>query len=145
MTTMKVDLKISSLSYFLRKTYRRLSASKSPYHIVALALIGGSIFLLGGGIYDILVKPSPYWVSQVGEIVFFYPQSLQYQFLGGSIIIMILYAMGALGLWMVYQSTRHFYKPRYAAILLLVGSAFTVLAFVMVESIIYNYKVHFGG
>jgi len=48
-------------------------------------------------------------------------------------------------LWMVYQSTRHFYRPRYAAILLLVGSAFMVLAFVMVESIVYNYKVHFGG
>ena len=140
----KVDRKISSLSYFFRKTYRRLSASKPPYYITALAMIGASIFLLGGGIYDILVKPSPYGVVGGGAIIFFYPQSLQYQLLGGSVIVMMLYALGALGLWMAYRSTRYVRNPRHAAILLIVGVALMVIAFVLVESIVYNYKVYWG-
>ncbi|MFQ6095805.1 MAG: hypothetical protein ACE5NN_06645 [Candidatus Bathyarchaeia archaeon] len=139
----KLNRKISSLNFFFRKTYRRLSVSKPPYYIIALALAGASIFLLGGGIYDILVKPSPYGVLG-GEIIFFYPQSLQQQLLGGSVIVMVLYALGALGLWMVYRSTRYAHNPRHSAILLFVGMALMVLAFALVESIIYNYKVYFG-
>jgi len=139
----KVNRKLSSLSRFFRKTYWRLSVSKPSYYIFAFILMAVSIFLLGGGIYDILEKPYPYWVYRDG-ILFFYPQSLQYQLLGGSIIVMILYALGALGLLMVYQSAKYAHNPRHAAILLVVGTAFIVLAFMMIESIVYNYKVYFG-
>ena len=132
--------RISSFHYFLRRVRQKILAFKISYRIVALLLIGAVIFLLGGGVYDVVVKPSPYGVSPEGEIVFFRPRTLQDQLLGGSIIVMILYALGTLGLLMAYRSTKYVYNPRHAAILLLVGVAFMILAFMLMESIIHNYK-----
>jgi len=48
---------VTDLSYGLRRTWRRVHvATPSPY-IVALLVTSICIFILGGGIYDLLEKP----------------------------------------------------------------------------------------
>lgn len=132
-----------------QKLYSRVSAFKPSYRTYILISIGATIFLLGGGVYDILLAmnppeylPYPYWIfwpTQTG-IVFFRP-GLQEELLGGSIIIMLLYALGTGGLLLIYRSTKYLRSPRQAAILLSIGLVFTLVAFALVEWVIYNYKV----
>lgn len=142
----KMNRKLSSLDYILRKAYWKLSIYKPSYLIFASILMGAAIFLLGGGLYDLTeTNLWPYWISGTGQIVFFYPGDLNRQFLGGSIIVMILYALGTSGLLMVYRSARYVHNPRQATILLSIGIVFILIAFILMESIIYNYKIYFGS
>ena len=134
---------MATLSRTIRKAYWRMSISKMPKTIIAYALILIVIFLLGGGIYDIVTMPPPYWVYG-GTINFFYP-SLGFQLLGESVIVMILYAIGTAGLLIIYHSIRYVNNPRQAAIALFVGLTFFLIAFILIESIIYNYKMYFYG
>jgi len=142
-----VGRKLSSINYFFRKVYRKLSIYKPSNTLFALILTGIAIFLLGGGVYDVLLAenppyPYPYWIfwpTQSG-IIFFLPR-LQEELLGGSIIIMILYALGTLGLLMIYRSVKYAHNPRHATILLLIGVIFILLTFILIESILYNYKL----
>jgi len=142
-----VDRKVSSFSYALRRAYGKLSAYKPSYTLFALIVMGVAIFLLGGGVYDILLVqnppyPYPYWIfwpTQRG-IEFFLPGRLQEELLGGSIIVMFLYVLGTLGLLMAYRSVRYAHNPRQAALLLLIGVVFMLATFFLMESIIYNFK-----
>jgi len=140
--------KPSSSNYFLRKVYRKLSNYKPSPTLFAVILTGAAIFLLAGGVYDIVLAqnppyPYPYWIfwpTQRG-IEFFLPGRLQEDLLGGSIIIMILYSLGTLGLLMAYRSVKYTRDPRQAAILLFIGVIFLLLAFFFTESILYNNKL----
>jgi len=146
-----MDRKLSSVNYAFRKVYRKLSAYKFSHTLAALVVTGLAVFLLGGGVYDVILAENPpypypywiYWISQTGEIVYFYPGRLDMELLGGSVIVMILYALGTLGLLMAYRSMRYVHNPRHGAMLLLIGLIFIILAFVLIESIIYNYKIHY--
>lgn len=91
--------------------------------------------------YDLLENPFAVFPMR-GRIIFYYPYYLHDQSLNESIAVMIMYALGALGLLMVYQSTKYARSPRYATIMLIVGIVFLVLAFITVEAIIY-WKMHF--
>lgn len=148
-----LDRKVSSLSFLLRKGYLKLSTYKPSYVLFALITVVIAIFLLGGGVYNVLLVEDPlgvlgpwanypywiFWPTQSG-IQFFLPGRLQDELLGGSIIVMFLYALGTLGLLMTYRSVKYTPNRRHAAILLLMGVIFVLVAFILMESIIINYK-----
>ena len=140
----QADRKVSSLNRFFRKAYWRLSIYKPSYTLFGLISIGVAIFLLGGGVYDILLAKDPTRVLENPQFVYlywiFYPR-LDKELLSGSIIVMVLYTLGTLGLLMAYQSSKYARNPRHATILLLIGVAFTLVAFALIESVIYNYKM----
>jgi len=107
--------------------------AKPSIFVVAVIVVAASIFLLGGGIYDILEKPLVAIIASGGRIIAFYPYSLNEQFLGESIIVMITYAIGVAGLLLTYQSTKYAYRPRQAFIMLLMGCVLVVVAYFMIE------------
>jgi hypothetical protein len=131
--TSKIRRKFASLPYFLQKAYWKIATAKPSTLFITLLAIGFSIFLLGGGIYDILVQPMIAIVSSGGRIIFYYPYSISDQFLGESIFIMVIYMIGVTGLWLIYQSTKYAYKPRQASMMLLIGIVFVFIAYVGVE------------
>ena len=124
------DKQISSLAFWLQKTYERIMNTKPSLFLVGLAVAAVSIFLLGGGIYNLLVKPQPY--GYYGKMLFFYP-ALTEQFLVGSILIMLFGAIGFTGFLITYRSTKYAYNPRQAYRLLLVGCVLVVLGYVLIE------------
>ena len=124
------DKQISSLAFWLQKTYERIMNTKPSLLLVGLAAVAISIFLLGGGIYNILVQPQP--VGYYGRMLFFYP-ALTEQFLVGSILIMIFGAIGFTGFLIAYRSTKYAYNPRQAYRFLLVGAVLLVLGYVLIE------------
>lgn len=103
----------------------------STFFLTALA-IAASVFLLGGGIYDILEQPIIAFVSG-GRIIPYYPQALNDQLLGESIASMILYSLGIIGLLLLYQSTKYAYSPREAFTMLLIGLLLLIVGWGLVE------------
>lgn len=93
-----------------------------------------AIFLLGGGLYSMIVKPLPA-VYYGGRFIFLYPQ-LSEQFISDSIVATTLYAFGIIGLIIIYQSTKNVYKPRQAYMMLLAGIVLSLIAYIFLEAVI---------
>jgi len=123
-----------------RRIYKTLLKLRVPTIIIAVSLTGLSIFLLGGGIYDITSNPIAI-IPLRGRIITVYPYYIHEQTLTASIGIMILYAIGTAGLLMLYHSTRYLRNPRQASILILVGLTLLVLTFIAAEFIL-HIKMH---
>jgi len=123
---------LSSLTFSLQKTYERILNAKPSLFLVSAVAIGATLFLMGGGVYDLLVKPIVAYISQSGEVLAFYP-GLNDQFVLGSLIVMILYALGVTGFLIAYRSTKYAYNPRQAYRFLLIGCAMILIAYFFVE------------
>ena len=137
MTGHEIRRKISSFAHYIRKVYWKILIKRpSPLFIASVSIII-AIFLLGGGIYDILEKPMMLLPGLQGRYIFYVPYRLHEQTLNQSIFAMILYALGFAGFLLTYQSTKYAYKPRQAFTLLLIGAVLTVLAYSICEIIIW--------
>lgn len=122
----------ASLSHFIQKTYWKIVTIKPSILLIAVTVTAASIFLLGGGIYDLLEQPA-FAIFIQGRPYFAYPYSLSEQFLGESMFVMILYSLGATGLLITYQSTKYAYRPRQAFMLLMLGVLLIIIAYIFVE------------
>jgi hypothetical protein len=130
----KVKKKVSSLPYSINRFYRRISTTKPSTLILSAVAIGVAVFLFGGGLYTIIMKPLPS-VYYGGRFLFLYPQ-LSEQFVTDSVIAMILYSLGVVGLILTYQSTKFAYKPRQAYMMFVVGAILLFIAYILIETTI---------
>ena len=133
---------LSSMSFSFNKLYRRISTTKPSTLILAIVAISATIFLFGGGLYDLIMKPLPS-VYYGGRFIFLYPQ-LSDQFISDSLVSMSLYTLGIVGLITLYQSTKYAYKPRQAYMMFIMGIVFLMIAYIMLEVTI-QIKLHGGG
>ena len=90
--------------------------------------------------YTIIMKPLPS-VYYGGRFLFLYPQ-LSEQFVTDSVIAMILYSLGIIGLILMYQSTKYAYKPRQAYMMFVVGTVLIFIAYILLETTI---NIKLGG
>lgn len=134
----KVKRTISSLPYSFQKLYRRISAIKPSSIVLAAIAMAIAIFLFGGGLHLIIVKPYPA-VYYGGRFLFVYPQ-LSEQWVADSLIAMILFSLGILGSIFMYQSTKYAYSPRQAYLMFMVGAALLIIAYVSVEAVMHYWK-----
>jgi hypothetical protein len=130
----KAKRTISSLSYRINRFYRRLSTAKPSILLLSIAAIAVAVFLFGGGLYDIIMRPYPaiYYNNRFITV----DPRLSEQFVSDSVFSMILYSLGIVGLLAVYQSTKYAYKPRQAYMLFLVGVVLILLSYVFIEATI---------
>lgn len=136
----KIKKKISSLSYSLNKLYRRISTASPSALLLSVIVIAAAIFLFGGGLYNLIRRPLP--SAYGGERFYFlYPQ-LSEQFITDSVIAMILYSLGIIGILAVYKSTEYAYKPRQAYMIFLVGVVLLLIAYIFLETAI---QMKLGG
>lgn len=129
--------RLTSFGYTARKTYQKITTAKPSVFLVAATVTAASIFLLGGGIYDILEQPL--LGIPVGQrILFFYPGTISEQTLLDSMFAMTSYFFGAAGMLLMYQSTKYAYRPRQAFMMLLIGVVFFLMAYLLMENLIYQ-------
>ena len=83
-----------------------------------------------------------FYNSNTGQFFFLYPD-ISNQFISDTLIAVSLYGLGFVGLLAIYQSTKSAYKPRQAYMLLIVGVALLLLAYVFLEGSI-SFKVNGG-
>jgi hypothetical protein len=130
----RVNKQVSSFSYRLQKTYERIITSKPSLFVVSILAVALALFLLGGGIYDMMVEGiAVAYFGSGGTLYVFYP-SLSEQFLLESMLIMIFGAIGFAGFLMAYRSTKYAYNPRQAYQLLLVGCVLLIIAYILIEN-----------
>ncbi|MEM2953034.1 MAG: hypothetical protein QXM52_02435 [Candidatus Bathyarchaeia archaeon] len=134
----KTKKTISSISYSLQKLFRRLSTAKPSSFVLSVIAMAIAVFLFGGGLYSLIMKPYTA-VYYGGRFLFVYPQ-LSEQFISDSIIAMILFSLGIIGLVTMYQSTKYAYKPRQAYMMFLVGATLLVLAYISIEAVMHYWK-----
>lgn len=130
--TRRVKRNLASLSYMLQRAYWKIVTAKPSVLIFAVVVLAASIFLLGGGVYDLLEKPF-FAIFIQGRFIGVYPYALNEQLLAESIFVMLIYAIGAGGFLLTYQSTKYTYRPRQAFMFLLIGVVFIIIAYICVE------------
>jgi len=123
---------IASFAFSLQKLYEKIITAKPSLFVVGISAVAASIFLLGGGIYDILVQPERAWFYG-GRVIVYYP-SISEQFLIGSILVMIFGAMAFVGFLIAYRSTNYAYNPRNAYRFLLIGCVLLIIAIILIEN-----------
>lgn len=126
-----VKKRISSMSYSLNRLYQKVSTIKPSTFILSVLTIATAIFLFGGGLYNLIVKPYPAIYSG-GRFILIDPR-LSEQFIADSVVATILYALGTIGLVVIYQSTKYAYNPRQAYMMFMVGVVLILLAYVFLE------------
>ena len=127
----KVKKQASSMSFSMSRWFSRISTAKPSALITSIIVIASAVFLFGGGLYTIIIRPLPsaYYNNR---FYFLYPD-LGAQFISDTVIATMLYAMGFIGLLAIYQSTKYAYKPRQAYMMLAVGVALMFLAYIFLE------------
>jgi len=135
--THRITKWFASLGFSLRKAYWKILTAKPSIFIVAAIVTAFSLFLLAGGVYDILEQPLSA-IPWGRSVLFFYPYTLQAQAVIESLGIMFAYAMGVAGILLMYQSTKYAYKPRQAFMMLLSGVVLILIAYIYVESIVFS-------
>jgi hypothetical protein len=143
--TTKLKKSSSSLSFSLSRWFRKITTNAPTAFIITVVGLAYVVFLFGGGLYTLIGpdaashQPSAY-VN--GRFYFLYPD-ISHQFISDTVISVILYAMGFVGLLAIYQSSKSAYKPRQAYMLLIIGVALLLLAYVFLEGSI-SFKTNGG-
>ena len=133
----RIKTRLSSFGFRLQRAIRKIATAKPSIFVVASVIVASTVFFLGGGVYDLLAEPMI--ALPVGsKILFFYPYSVHEQAVLESLLVMISYAMGFFGVFLMYQSTKYAYKPRQAYILLLTGVVFLLIAYIYIENLLWS-------
>jgi len=85
-------------------------------------------------LYTIITQPLP--AVYYGQRFYLLYPELSSQFISDTVIAAMLYAIGFIGLLAIYQSTKYAYKPRQAYMMLVVGVALLLLAYIFLEDAI---------
>jgi hypothetical protein len=123
--------------FSLSQLFRKISTAQPSTFALSAIVIVSALFLFGGGVYTIInyetILPSAYYNN---KFYFLYP-SLSDQFTSDTVISMMLYAMGFIGVMAIYQSTKYVYKPRQAYMMLIIGVTLLLLSYIFLEDAIY--------
>jgi hypothetical protein len=130
----KVKKSASSLSFSLSRWFRKISTAQPSSFAVTIIVIAYAIFLFGGGLYTVISSPLVVFPTRTG-FLFLYPE-LGSQFVSDTVIAVMLYTIGFVGLLAVYQSTKYAYKPRQAYMMLVIGVTLLLLAYIFLEDAI---------
>jgi len=127
----KAKKQASSLSFTLSRWFSKVSTMKPSTTIVTFVVIGATVLLLSGIVYDVVNRPYPAIYYQ-NRFYFLYPQ-LSEQFLFDTVVSAILYVVGFVGLMAIYQSSRQAYHPRSAYMTMIVGATLLLIAYIFLE------------
>ena len=115
----------ANVSYKFRGLGGPKTVRPSTTLLIVLA-IGVSIFVLAGGVFDILEKPLALLPRGSGW-TFVYKGSLHIQTLNESILAGLLYFLAVIGLYTLLRSTQSVYNPRQAYLMLILGLVVTMI------------------
>ena len=108
----------------LKGRSRRKLDAYNNYIIIAIVLF--VIFVIGGGVFDIVEKPPAIVSTQSGGSTSISPYS-DYQTLNESFVSMVLFGISFLGLVLVYRSTRVLYDRSKANLQLVMGTGLALV------------------
>ena len=129
-----IKRRVSSFSFSVNRLYRTITTAKPSNLLIPTLAVAFAVFLFAGGLYDLIQRPVPA-IFYNNKFYFLNPY-LSQQFVSDSIVAAIIYSLGVIGLIVIYQSTRYVYKPRQAYMMLIVGLALVLMAYIFLEATI---------
>jgi len=130
----KAKRRATETSFSLSRRFSKISTARPSSLIISIIVISYAVFLFGGGLYTLISSPLPAYYTGTG-FIFIYPD-LGSQFISDTVIAVMLYAIGFVGLLAVYQSTKYAYNPRQAYMMLVIGVTLLLLAYIFLEDTI---------
>ena len=100
-----------------------------PENYILVGLLSLAFFLIGGGVYDLLERPPPLGVGQLGTPQLLYPEFGR-QFLLESLIATSFFIIGAIGFVLLHWSMRYAYDTSYATSLMFLGFISILIGFI---------------
>jgi predicted neutral ceramidase superfamily lipid hydrolase len=97
----------------------------------AVIVIAFATFLFGGGLLTIIQRP-PVAIYTGDTFYFLYP-AIDGQFVMDTFLSSMLYALGLVGLLLIYRSTKSAFKPRQAYMTMIIGVSLVLLAYIFLE------------
>ncbi len=140
----KIKKSSSDVSFSLSRWFRRLSTNAPTVTLITILGLSYAIFLFGGGLFTLINHPIPVYIGQGGSPIYFLYPDLSSQFGGDTFVSVSLYVLGFVGMLMIYQSSKSAYKPRQAYMLLIIGVAFLLMSYLLLEGSI-SFKEHRGA
>ena len=114
------------------------SSIKLSTSVVIVLVLAISIFILGGGVYDIIMARQGELIALLPTPSYprFYYTGMTDQTFNESAYFIIFLIMGVSGGYVSFRSSRHAYRPREARMLLLIGMAMMIVATIGCEVIL---------
>ena len=114
------------------------SSIRLAMSIMVVLVVATSIFILGGGVYDIIEARLGNLVTTLPTPSYprFYYTGMTDQTFNESAYFIIFLIMGVSGGYISFGSSRHAYRPREARMLLLIGMALMIVATIGCERIL---------
>jgi len=119
------------MSFSISRWFRNISSSKPSSATFIVIVVALTAFLLGGGLETITSQP-PITIYSGGRFYFIYPSN-DLQLGMDTVFSGMLYAVGLIGVLLIYRSTKNAYKPRQAYMTLIIGVALLLLAYLFLE------------
>jgi hypothetical protein len=136
MASFSDKLKYSAIGRRIRNlNFLKITVVKPSTVFLTGIIIAVSIFILGGGVYNLLEKPLALLPGANGWL-FIYP-GLYAQTWNESIYSMSMMTLGIVGTLVCYRSTRYAFKPRQAKIFLMLGAVLLIVAIIGFEYALY--------
>jgi Zn-dependent protease with chaperone function len=141
----KAKKQASELSFSISKWFSKISTMKPSSVAVTAVVLGAAVFLLGGGVYDIINQPAPA-VYVNNRFYFLYTRSvasifggspLSEQFIFGTVLSVILYVLGFVGLLTLYKSAKNVTNQTQAYMSMVIGITLVALAYIFLEYFIH--------
>ncbi len=103
---------------------------------ITFITIAFSIFILAGGVFDMLERPLALIPRGRSGYTFLYPGNIHFQTSLESILSGLLYVLGLGGLYLLLRSTRLAYRPRRAYSVFLVGMVLLLTSVLYAQAIL---------
>ena len=110
--------------------------------IIFAAALGIYYFIVSGGMFTLSYQPEPFFQTAEGPLLL-YP-SIHRQFLIEGIVGGAMYFIGFLGFYLMYQSTRNIYRPRYSQMMLASGLVLILVSFFGCQWLV-NMKIFYAS
>lgn len=123
--------KMSSVSRRIKKFFSNLGkgpeyGQKAPMRLIAIAAVIFCIFIIGGGIYDLLENPPSILPGPGGSWIAIHPYMGE-QTLNESFVNMVLNALTFVGMILALKSTQIVYDSKRANTMLIISLALILL------------------
>jgi len=118
----------------------RMEMPNIPREIFFFIVLIFFLYIISGGIYNLTRRTIPLNYQQIGDYVkpVFFWRDLHEQFMLEGLIFAILVFLAFVGTYLIYESTKNFYRPSTSYTYLAVGLLLFFLAFAFIEILIHQ-------
>ena len=112
-------------------------SSKPLLPVAEFLIVGFTIFILAGGLF-VLTQGGQGLLNRSSGLTFVYPGDINNQTTQEAVFATLVYALGFIGIYMMFMSTRYAYRPKRAYGFLGFGMMLAIIFIVSLYFVIYD-------